>query len=161
LKGGLAGGGEVTFQLEQEQATATFPEGMVSLDASKDVLSQLAPEGSGGLLVALHIWRRLLVNGLDTFGEVYYLGTAPLARQQGLMDVLVGTFNVTESRFYFHPETGRLLALEMYPDTNVDPCEIEFLDYRATNGRSIPHRMQVRHGDTVFAEVRLDEVLVQ
>jgi hypothetical protein len=160
LNGTMTGGGEVTFQLGNDQSSGTLPEETASFDASKDALTQLAPQGSGGLLVALHVWRRLLVNGLDTFGEVYYLGTAPLVGESGLMDVLVGTFNITESRFYFHPDTGRLLALEMYPDTNVDPCEVEFLDYRPTNGRSIPYRMQVRHGDTVFTEIVLDEVIL-
>ena len=42
----------------------------------------------------------------------------------------------------FHPN-GQLAALEMYPDLNVDPCEIYFSQYRDVEGRLLPHRLEV------------------
>ncbi|MFV1968163.1 MAG: S1C family serine protease [Pirellulaceae bacterium] len=161
LRGALASGGTVEFLLGEERSSATFPEGPASVAAGQDISEQLAPQGSGGLLAALHLWRRLLVAGPDKFGEWYYLGTAPRVDQERLLDVLVGTFDVTESQFWFDPATGKLVALEMFPDAHVDPCEIEFLDYRAVGQRAIPHRLLVRHGDSVFAEIRLNEVVVR
>jgi hypothetical protein len=117
------------------------------------------PEGSGGLLPALHLWRRLLLSGPVRFGEVYFLGTAPLIDQEVLLDVLVGTHDVTETQFYFAPDTGQLVALEMFPDDNVDPCEIAFADYREVgSGRKLPFRLIVKHGDRVVGEIQLDNI---
>jgi hypothetical protein len=108
--------------------------------------------------VALHLWRRLLVHGPERFGEVYYLGTAPLIGRQGLFDVLVAVHNVTESHFSFDPASGYLVSLEMYPDSGIDPCEVDFADYREVKGRSVPHRLTVRHGDTVFADIQWEQI---
>ena len=74
--------------------------------------------------------------------------------------MLVGMFDVAESKFWFDPQSGRLVALEMFPDADVDPCEIDFLDYRAVGQRSLPHRLVVRYGDSIFTEIRLREVTV-
>ena len=105
------------------------------------------PEKSGGLLLALMTWRRLLTVGPDRFGDLYYLGTTPLSGHEGLVDVLVGTFDVLECWFYFDPENGTLLAMELYPDTGVDPCEIYFEDYSNEEGQPLPHRMHIVHGE--------------
>ena len=69
-------------------ARATFPQGAVKLDAAGKIsISSLGPPGSGGLLVALHLWRRLLVDGPEKFGDVYYYGTAPYAAIEGQAEV--------------------------------------------------------------------------
>ena len=123
----------------------------------KDISEQLQPEGSGGLLATLHLWRRLLLLGPERYGEVYYLGTAPLPAQDTLFDVLVATHDVTESHFYFTPDGGRLTALEMFPESNVDPCEIHFSDYReVTTGRWLPFRLTAKHGDKVVADINVE-----
>ena len=31
-----------------------------------------------------------------------------------------------------------------------DPCELYLADYRTVEGRSLPHRMEVRHGNGKF-----------
>lgn len=159
LGGELEAGGKVEFLLGEEQSSAIFPEGPVSVTSGQDLSEQLVPEGSGGLVAALHLWRRLLVLGPEKFGEMYYLGTAPHVSQEHLLDVLVGTFDVVESHFWFDPNNGRIVSMEMYPDANADPCEIEFLDYRDVGPRAFPHRLLARHGDSLFADIRFSEGL--
>jgi hypothetical protein len=127
------------------------------LDLGDDLSQQLQPDGSGGLLVALHLWRRLLITGPSQYGEVFYLGTAPWPNHKDLADVLVAVHDVVETRFYFDTASGILLGLEMFPDSEVDPCEIEFRDYREVNGRRVPFELEVRHGDERFGIFRLQE----
>jgi len=40
----------------------------------------------------------------------------------------------------------------------LDPCEIRFSDYREVEGRQFPHKLEVRHGDSVFAVIELKKV---
>lgn len=152
------GAGELTMTLGAESSRWQSAAGEATLSKDRDLSQQLAPSGSGGLLAALHLWRRLLVAGPERFGEVYYLGTAPTPGRETLCDVLVGTFDVAETNFVFAPEDGTLIALEMAPDTGVDPCELYFSDYADFAGRRLPQRIEVRHGDRVYLELKIREV---
>ena len=159
VQGNLEAGGAFSITLGDEASSAIFPTGQVTVTQQQDLGEQLKPEGSGGVLAALHLWRRMLVSGPERFGEVSYLGTLPLRDPASPLDVLVGTFNVTESQFYFSPQSGELAGLEMFPDTNVDPCEITFSDYRPISpGKELPFRMVVRHGDYLFADLRVEKI---
>lgn len=158
LKGVVAaGGGEFSLRLGDDELTGSFPNGEAKVDLSRDLDQQLAPAGSGGMLPALAIWRRLLTVGPDKFGDVYYLGTAPVLGSEQLHDVLVGTFQITETRFSFSPETGLLTCLEMSVDADVDPCEVYFRDYRKVDDRMLPHTIEVRYGDQLFGEFKLED----
>jgi len=157
LAGPLQSGGRFSFLLSDTAADLDLPGGKVAWTASEAINTSLLPNGSGGLLPAMYLWRRLAVHGLGNFGDVVYYGTAPLAGHEGLVDVLVGTYGGADSRFYFDPADGRLLALEMYPEDNVDPCELYFLDYHDAEGRLLPGRIEARFGDAVFAVFPLDE----
>ena len=96
------------------------------------------------------MWRRFLVLGPQKFGDVRYLGKAPVPGREGLFDVLVATYNVTESLLYFEPTTGQLVAMEMFPDSGDGPV-------RAAVRRLSPGEWQIvpafdcgatrRHGD--------------
>jgi serine protease Do len=55
-----------------------------------------------------------------------------------------------QTLFYCDPVDGSVAGIEMYPDDNVDPCEVYFSDYREENGRFLPHRMEVRYGNAKF-----------
>ena len=158
LQGRKADGSLIDMLLGDEESSLVLPQGRVLVSAARDLGEQLQPEGSGGLVVALHLWRRLLVAGPERFGEVYYLGTAPLVPQGGPLEVLVAVHDVIESHFRFDPASGHLVAVEMFPDSAADPCEIHFADHRPVGGRAVPHRLVVRHGDSVFAEIQLDRV---
>jgi serine protease Do len=159
LAGASEDGSKVEITLSDSQNSGQFPGEFVVLDPAKDLSEQLGPQGSGGLLVALHLWRRLLTLGPQQFGEVYYLGTCPLVDRPGLYDVLVTTHNVVETRFYFDPTSGRLAAIEMYSDNDRDPCEVYLDDYRAgEGGRQVPHLLHVRFGDRIYANLKLDSI---
>ncbi len=141
-----------TFELSDAQMSAALPGGKVSIpvDPTDPKLSDsesLKPVGSGGMMVALHLWRRMLVTGLERFGSVTYLGTMPVRGHAELMDCLVGVHGGVEARFLCHPVTGQLIALEMFPDDQVDPCELYFSDYANTDGRQLPRTIQIVCGD--------------
>ena len=156
LFGRLPQGGEFRFQLTDRGASLRLPVGETKWTAEGQLGASLPPAHSGGLLPALYLWRRLAVEGLGRFGQMDYYGTAPLAGHPGLADVLTGAYKDMECRFYFDPAEGHLLALEMFPDEDADPCEVYFSDYREVAGRFWPGRIEVRYGDELFAvfEVR-------
>jgi serine protease Do len=143
--------GPVRFQIGPEQVTGKFPNGEVRMVAGDDLSLNLDPPGSGGLLAALHLWRRLLTGGLDNFGQVYYLGAFPMPGQDDLVDVLVGVHGGVEARFLIDPVGGLMLGVEMFADEDADPCELYFSDYREVDGRFVPHQLLVRHGQQDYA----------
>ncbi len=154
------GGLPATFELSEAQMSAALPGGKVSIPVDpKDpkLADDLRPVGSGGMLVALHLWRRFLVTGIEHFGSVTYLGTMPLAGQTELMDCLVGVHGGVEARFLCHPATGQLMALELFSADDVDPCELYFSDYAETEGRQMPRTIQVRCGAGVDQTYNFDQ----
>ena len=150
---GQMGDGKVELTLGTEKSTGTFPGGVATVEEGKDFDTQLGPTGSGGMLVALHLWRQLLVAGPARFGEVYYYGTAPCPNTTGLADIIVGTRNVAECRFAFDPQSGSLAAVEMYADPDADPCELRLSDYRDAGGRMLPHKIDVVYGDRQIGSI--------
>ncbi len=157
LAGKTIAGENVEFTLSDKVVKGSFPGEEAAIDLDEDLGDQLDPAGSGGLLVAMHLWKRLLTLGPKRFGDVYYLGTAPIPTQESLADVLLATHQVVESRFMFDEQSGHMVGLEMYPDLDVDPCEIYFSEYRDIDGRSLPHRMEVRFGNDVYRVIQLNE----
>jgi S1-C subfamily serine protease len=151
-------GGETQLTLDDAAGSIVFPAGDARIDLKKDLDTQLGPADSGGFLVAAALWRRMLLAGPQQYGEVYYQGTAPIATGKplaDLVDVLVATHDVTEANFLFEPATGRLVGIEMFPDPDRDPCEIYFGDFRDTEHGELPHRWEIRHGDRVFAVLKI------
>lgn len=153
---GTAEGKPFRIELDDRGGRIELPAGRMDWSAGDDLAADLAPPHSGGLLPALYLWRRLATAGLNGFGEVYYLGTAPLAGHEGLADVLVGIHGGVTCRFCFDPEDTRLLALEMSPADDADPCEVYFSDYREAGGRIIPATMEVRFGDEVYGRFSVE-----
>ncbi len=89
----------------------------------------------------------MLVEGLENFGQVTYLGTMPIAGKEGLCDVLEASYDDVECRFYCDPVDGNLIAMDMTPELDVDPCELYFDHFQEFSGRWLPSRIEVRHGD--------------
>ena len=152
---------QVTIQFDSKTGTYQLPVNELTVDFTSDLGSDLAPKNSGGLLLALHLWQRLLREGIDKFGEVYYLGTMPYAnaaswREGKQYDVLVGNYEGIETRFMFDPENGRLAAMEVSPGDNFDPCEIRFDNYREIDGRQLPMRLDIRNGERQFAVFEIE-----
>ena len=142
-------GAEEEFRLEfsGEEAAIKLPAGELRVELTGGLSSHLEPPGSGGLLTALSLWRRLLVDGPDKFGRVTYLGTMPLVDRDGLYDVLSAAHDDVECLFYCNPTNGELVALEMTPEIDADPCELYFDHYQEFAGHWLPSRIEVRHGD--------------
>ena len=190
-------GDEFEFVLRDREAFATLADGPHRLDLNKGIESHLrnyvAPDGqvvygippAEGALLTLAMWRRMLVEQPRQFGEVYYLGTAPMVGgnpvASGLVDVLVATYDVVENNFYFAPDTGYLVAIEAFPDSESDPFEMLFLDYAPTANTTLtsdettaatignnefvagklPHQFIVRSGETVLGKYRVEGIAMQ
>jgi S1-C subfamily serine protease len=158
LAGELAIGGQVEVTLGDSGSSGSFPQGTNKLDAAGDLDQQLGPAGSSGLLVALHLWRQLLVEGPEKFGNVIYYGTAPDAAVEGQAEVLTATRNVAEMHLIFEPTSGELAAIEVMTDATDDGCVVRFGDYREVDGRRFPHRIEVRSGDDLYGQIQWKQI---
>jgi serine protease Do len=160
-------GEALQFELSAEHASIKLPSGELKIELTGSLADRREPPQSGGLLVALSLWRRLLVSGPEKFGDTYYLGTAPLnavplnagmgGPRNELADVLVGTHAEVECHFLFDPQTGRLAALEMFPEEDTDPCELSFDDFKEVDGCWLPHRIVARHGDDYIQTFEIEQ----
>ncbi len=167
---GINGEGDTCeFVLREQEAFATLADGPHRFDLSKGIealmRNHVLPDGrvvfgvppAEGTLLTLAMWRRMLIEGPARFGEVYYLGTAPLEGQEGLVDVFVATHDVVENQFYFDPNDGRLLAIESAVDSESDPFEMVLFNYADVNERALPHGFTVRKGDLLLGKYQIDE----
>jgi hypothetical protein len=143
----------VTIELNEKQGAITMPDGKSGARFGLSLVDEKSPPRSGGLLASLHLWQRLLSLGPRRFGEVYYLGALPWTSDENLADCLVAIHGGVETRFYFDPSSSDLVGIEMQATDDEDPCEIYFSDIRELEGRHLPHRWTIRHGDEVFAEL--------
>ncbi|HTU26187.1 MAG TPA: trypsin-like peptidase domain-containing protein [Pirellulales bacterium] len=150
ISGTVASGGEFEIELSDRLAIVRIPGGEAKCDLTGSLDQSLGPPGSGGLLVTLAMWRRLLAAGPKQFGDLYYLGTNPVPDRSGLADVLVGTHGGVETHFLVDPGDGGLRQVEMWPDDGADPCELYFADYQEHDGRMLPGKVEVHFGDAVY-----------
>jgi hypothetical protein len=157
ILGSLESGDPVTIQLSEDSGSLILLEGDSRVHYEDDLSTAIKPPRTGGLLAALHVWHRWATVGITRFGDVFYLGTMPLSGDGPMCDVLVGTYGGVETRFYFDPNVGDLLALEMFSDDDVDPCEIYFSQLRPINGHMLPHRLEIRHAGATYAVVEVEE----
>lgn len=125
------------------------------------------PTGSGGLLVALYQYKRLLTLGRTGFeGGFDHGGTEPIyppsadgraveniTESRRDCDVLITKHAAYETKWYFDKSNGRLVGCESSMGKDEDPCELYFGDYRPVDRRSLPHRIEVRHGDKKYAVI--------
>lgn len=149
-------GNRVEIQLSGNHASIVMPAGKSETEFKSSLVEATGPPGSGGLLTTLHLWQRLLVGGPRRYGEIAYFGTLPWTDQAALADCLVGVYGGVEARFYADPSSGHLIGVEMQTADDVDPCEIYFDDHREVDGRSLPHRWTIRHGDDEFAQLSIE-----
>ncbi|MFL5339517.1 MAG: S1C family serine protease [Gemmataceae bacterium] len=131
---------------------------------TKDDLT--VPGGSGGLLMALYHYKRFLTEGMKGFAgrNSYYAGHEPFypypadgSTPKSLKDLRVDCevmkteYAGVISKWYFARTDQKLLGFEVYVEANGDPCEVYLADYKAVDGRQLPHRLEVRYGDDRFA----------
>ncbi|HWB00033.1 MAG TPA: trypsin-like peptidase domain-containing protein, partial [Pirellulales bacterium] len=142
---------DTRFSIANERIDCSLPGGDLDLPIGDSLAEIVEPQGSGGLLPALYLWRRMLVEGPERFGSVEYVGTAPLLGIDGLAEVLAGTYAGVECQLFFAPRDGRLAVLEYYPHAGAQPCELHFSKYQETQGRWLPTQIDVFHGNQLYA----------
>jgi hypothetical protein len=155
LRGKLAAGADAEIELTETTGAIVMPEGRSEAEFKLSLAEVTGPPRSGGLLAAVHVWQRLLLLGPRRFGELHYLGTLPWQSDSELADCLAGTYAGVEVHFYFDPAGGDMLGVTMQASDDQDPCEIYFSDQRSIDGRVLPHKWTIRHGDQVFAELSI------
>jgi S1-C subfamily serine protease len=157
LSGKLPAGGEFRFELTHDKARLELPVGSWETATDEGLGTDLVPPESGGLLATVYLWRRLAVFGPEGFGQVDYLGTAPLPGHDDLVEVLRGYYGGVESHFLFDRRSGALLAVEMFPAAGVDPCQLAFSAFDEQQGRTVPGKLTASVGDEPYGEFTLDE----
>ncbi len=162
ISGTLAGGGDFAFEISAEESALQMPGGRLKTPIKGDLSESFDPPGSGGLLVTMGLWRRLLTVGPERFGDLAYLGTMPLYRStlhdpptsfspaSPLADVYSASYGGVDVLFYFDVTDGSLALVETFADDGSDPCELHLGDYREVEGRMWPQRMEVRFSDAVY-----------
>ena len=156
-------GEPVQVALAKQTAGIQWGDSAAVLDTAKDLAAQRLPDGSGGLLLAFYMWHRLLHEGWDSMGDVFYLGALPSRQNGEVADVIVGRYDSLECRFFFDMESHRLREIELWTDAGLDPCELYFDDYREVEGVWMPHRFIAKFGDTfqwdmTVQQYEMDEV---
>jgi S1-C subfamily serine protease len=112
------------------------------------------PPGTGGLLLAMHHLRLLLVQGPQGFSEFFYQGSEPLDGNGPLVDVLFCERYGARSQWYVNRESGMLVGFDTYRDDDVDPCEIRLDGSTELAGRLLPAIWIVRHADKEFGRFK-------
>jgi len=117
----------------------------------------LEPLGSGGLMIALYNYHRLLTLGPKGFKEFIAAGSEPIYPPPADPKVLFGPREdvdvirtnqaSVDGKWYFSKTDGKLVGFETFITKSEDPCEVYLSDYRAVDGKSLPHRFDIRHGD--------------
>ncbi|MBA3482008.1 MAG: trypsin-like peptidase domain-containing protein [Pirellulales bacterium] len=154
--GSLETGGAFRLDITGEGADLQLPTGAFKANFADDLTGQLSPPRTGGLLVTLHAWQRLLDKGLRRFGEVYYLGKLPHGPDNRVEECLVGFFEGMETRFFFADDTGDLTGVELYAADDADPCELSFSEFSEFSGRRLPKRWRIQHGAADYAELVIE-----
>ncbi|TMQ35320.1 MAG: trypsin-like serine protease [Planctomycetota bacterium] len=132
-----------------------------------DVLKQ--PTNSGGLIMALYQYWRLLTSGPKGFEqgfnhggvEPFYPMPADGSVPKSYADLRIDTevlrteHAATPAKWFFSPKDQTLLGAEVSVVRDDDPCEMYFSDYKPVNGRQLPHRIEVRYGNGRFGVLKI------
>ena len=166
LAGRLATGEPFRIELSDTEGVIDLPTGTTRVDATGELDVNPSPPGSGGMLAALLLWRRLLREGPEPLGRTSYWGTVPLdPRSFGasaaprLGDVLESSVAGVEVRFTVG-DGGIVSGIELWTTPDADPCEVRFT-FPGPNdpqrfARGMPALIEVRHGNELFGEFRVE-----
>ena len=118
------------------------------------------PKGTGGLLIALSHWQRLLREKSAAFTEFCYLGSEPLDRSGQRVDVLVSELSGIEARWYFTRSPATFAGFDVRLADDNDPCEVRFVTQQVVDGLTVPRTIVVHHGDRDVAAFRIETVRI-
>jgi hypothetical protein len=157
IHGHLENGDRFEFDLRDRDAFLNLPGGQYAADLTRDLDTQLQPDGSGGLLLALSLWRQLAIEGPTQFGEVYYLGLGPL-HDDRKYNIVVATHRSVELQLYFEIESSELRAVELFPRSDLDPVAVVFSRYQNLPTGVVPGHMAVYRPDRIWGEFEIDSL---
>jgi S1-C subfamily serine protease len=134
------------------------------LKSNQDIRDLKDPPGSGGLLMALYHYHRLLTTGTKGFEggyshggwEPFYPPKADGAPPERLGDLRVDAevlhteHAAVHGKWYFARTDQKLLGFEVTVAKDEDPCEVYLADYRPVDSRQLPHRIEVRTGNDTY-----------
>ncbi|MBI1829823.1 MAG: trypsin-like peptidase domain-containing protein [Planctomycetes bacterium] len=142
-----------------------FTDRLDPLDKDNGLTDMRKPNGSGGLVAALYVWRHLLTEGEKGFPtECNHGGSEPIyppppngvvpngwMKRHVVANVVTTRLANYQCKWFFAQNDHKLLGFELrLQDANEDPCEVYFSDYRNVNGRQLPHEMQVYYRDVHY-----------
>ena len=116
------------------------------------------PEGTGGLLLAMHHLKLMLTKRELAFTEFFYLGSEPLDSTGQRVDVLTTRLTGVESRWYFNRESGAFVGFDTQLQEDVDACQIRFAEFRTIQGRKFPKVLRVSIADKPIASFQVRNV---
>lgn len=148
---GKLDGEKTSVVLGDEKSGMEFGRKTFVLDLEENMEAQREPATTGGLLVAMHLWRNFLVGGPANYGEVTYFGSAPIAAGELPCQILATTRDAVEAGFFFDDSSGRLLAMEVNFLDGADPCFLTFADFKVDGDLAVPATINYRFGDQTGA----------
>ena len=165
LVGRLVDGEAFRIELSDRRGSIDLPTGTTTVDATGELDANPSPPGSGGLLAALLVWRRLLLDGPDPLGRTTYWGAvvaaAPGAAHAAVYaDVLEAAVAGVEVRFTVMAD-GAVAGIDLWMAPDADPCEVRFDAAADRAGNGLPGMFEVRHAGTTFGRFRIDEVVME
>ena len=156
LAGTLAAGGRFRIQLADEEAVIDLPTGTTRIDPRGDLAGDAGPPGSGGLLAALAVWRRMVHGGPAALTGTTYLGTAP-REPRDLVDAaaveLVDLLEVAVAGVTAQVAVGAdgcVSHVDLWMDPEGEPCEVRFGPPAPDDPRGLPGRIDVARGGEPF-----------
>jgi serine protease Do len=171
LAGRLASGEPFRIELSDTKGMIDLPTGTSTVDATGELDVNPSPPGSGGMLAALLLWRRLLLDGPQQLGRTDYWGTQPLDptalgefSSPVLVDVLETAVAGVEAHFAVAGD-GAVTGIDLWTAPDADPCEVVFklpaLAPAPAAGRAdgMPGTIEVRHGDKPFGTFVIEEAV--
>lgn len=162
LEGKLEAGGEFRIEVSDSVAVIDLPTGTSELDTTGELDATPVPPGSGGMLAALVLWRRLVSDGPAAVGRTTYLGTAPVDARQidpaggDLVDVLETAVDGIEARVAVDPR-GQIVRVDLWTSPDADPCELRITPAKAGTAAGLPQRLDVWRGAEHFGTFLIED----
>ncbi|MFN6192186.1 MAG: S1C family serine protease [Planctomycetia bacterium] len=167
LAGRLASGEPFRIELSDTKGVIDLPTGTSTVDATGELDANPSPPGSGGMLAALLLWRRLLLDGPQQLGRTDYWGTQPLdpmALGEFSSPVMIDVLETAVAGIEAHVAVaadGAVTRIDLWTAPDADPCEVVLASPAPAAGLAdgVPGRIDVRHGDKAFGTFIIEETV--